>query len=541
MGDVRINAKSTLSTLNKWIEVVSGNLVGAQIYGYKGTRISFGDSLVDTIRNGTATTTIGGLNPIQLSSGGISVGSTSTDFRQGSIVQTGDNAHLAISGNAWFAVANPAGSINYTRNGEFHFDDAGNFVTDSGNFVMGVFDSTKQITPSTAFSTMTNKAVQFTGMNGLAFAQTSAGAAQYGSTTFQLCGSGQTLGTSASQYGGVIPFSSLGNAAPKGLKYFLDDPNAQGDQDRAIGTHFVQPGQIYASSIFGSATTNSGQSLFLFTIITNETVPQSFAITIDLTPNVNNNLSNTAYDNAVLIANAVNKKANRTGVGASVVRDRKDPFNKVSLVFTNIQRTLTEDFVNYTASLPDGNPYNDLFGRDIGVLGNFKDNQGNVFHKINIKTMIASSPEYRPLAGDRFSFDGTGQMTNNSRGKDALSAPPFASGVHVAITKFSNQDGLQKIRGSSQFTYSDAAGLVIVGYAGMDKTSQVSKDTGLQITGASTIGSENNIIPQSLESSNTSITEMLPELTIAQKTFTSNSKVVNVGNSVVDDLNGLIR
>src|SRR6476659_5220692 len=148
MGDVRINAKSTLSTLNKWIEVTSGNLTGAQIYGYKGTRISFGDTLVDTIRNGTGTTTIGGLNPIQLPSGGISVGSTATDFRQGSILQTGDNNNLAISGNAWFAVANPAGSINYTRNGEFHFDDSGNFVDAAGNFVLGVFDTTKAIVPS---------------------------------------------------------------------------------------------------------------------------------------------------------------------------------------------------------------------------------------------------------------------------------------------------------------------------------------------------------------------------------------------------------
>jgi flagellar basal body rod protein FlgG len=180
-------------------------------------------------------------------------------------------------------------------------------------------------------------------------------------------------------------------------------------------------------------------------------------------------------------------------------------------------------------------------GKDVGVLGNFTDNQGNIYHKVNIKTLIASSPAYRPLAGDKFSFDGTGQLINNSRGKDATSAPPFATGVHVAIAKFSNQDGLSKTRGSSYFTYSDAAGQIITGYAGQVRTSQIDKTLGLEVSGNSTIGAENTIIPQSLESSNTSITDMLPELTIAQKTFTSNSKVVNVGNSIVDDLNGLIR
>ena len=40
MADVRISAKSTLSTLNRWIEVISGNLVGSQIIGYKGTRMT---------------------------------------------------------------------------------------------------------------------------------------------------------------------------------------------------------------------------------------------------------------------------------------------------------------------------------------------------------------------------------------------------------------------------------------------------------------------------------------------------------------------
>jgi flagellar hook-basal body protein len=507
MGDVRINAKSTLSTLNKWIEVTSGNLTGAQIYGYKGTRISFGDTLVDTIRNGTGTTTIGGLNPIQLPSGGINVGSTATDFRQGSIVQTGDNNNLAISGNAWFAVANPAGSINYTRNGEFHFDDAGNFVAANGDFVLGVFDNTKGIVPAGNSSFIANTSAIGTTLNSVNIG-----------------------GVAAS---GMIPVALSTNLTDN-LSRFLDDPNANGDQDRIVGTRFVGSGQI---GIGGTGSANLTGNFSLFTIAS-LSGGAAVVVTITLDAGTNNLTTNTAYDNALLIQAAVNAVAGNSGVGCSVVRDRKDPLGKIALVFSHVQRALSEDYVNFTQPT---DPSADVKGKDVGVLGNFTDNQGNIYHKVNIKTLIASSPAYRPLAGDKFSFDGTGQLINNSRGKDATSAPPFASGVHVAIAKFSNQDGLSKTRGSSYFTYSDAAGQIITGYAGQVRTSQVNKLLGIEVAGNSTIGAENTIIPQSLESSNTSITDMLPELTIAQKTFTSNSKVVNVGNSIVDDLNGLIR
>jgi len=75
----------------------------------------------------------------------------------------------------------------------------------------------------------------------------------------------------------------------------------------------------------------------------------------------------------------------------------------------------------------------------------------------------------------------------------------------------------------------------------MSKIAAVSTKTGVEGDGVSSIGLENVVISQALESSNSSVTDSLPELTVAQKTFTSNTKVVNVGNTIVDDLNGLIR
>ena len=119
MSDVIHQGQAALGTLSRWLETISGNLAGAQIYGYKGTRLSFRDALVDTLRDGSGTTTLGGLNPVQVPAGGIAIGATSTDFRQGAIVSTGNNGDLAISGGGWFATTAPGGTLTFTRSGEF--------------------------------------------------------------------------------------------------------------------------------------------------------------------------------------------------------------------------------------------------------------------------------------------------------------------------------------------------------------------------------------------------------------------------------------
>ena len=254
-------------------------------------------------------------------------------------------------------------------------------------------------------------------------------------------------------------------------------------------------------------------------------------------PATDNLSTNTSAVNARFLADAINQQMTNTGVGATVVINANDA-TLATITLSPVQRTLVEQVFRFTKA---SGFTAELTGSGVGVLGNVKDTKGNLFHRINIKTLVGKAPGYTPQAGDKFHFDGTGMLINDSRGKDATSAPPFNTGIHVAIDKFSNNDGLQKVRGSSQFQYTEAVGNIVIGYAGMDSGKEINSKFGVEQTGNSIIGLENIVVPQGLEASNTSVTEMLPELTLAQKTFTSNTKVVNVGNSIVDDLNGLIR
>ncbi len=567
MGDVRISAKSTLISLNRSIEVISGNLTGASIYGYKGVRLSFADTLVNVLRAGTGSTGgSGGLNPIQVGTGGISVGGTTTDFSQGSIVQTKNAGDVAIQGNAFFAAVDAAGKITYTRNGEFHFDDQGNLVTNDGLFVLGVMDDLREVTQSGKLVDF-DQTIDFdeeTNPIGVAFNNGRKGITMnfgdMGNIPIANINQ-QTIQTPAGSTTGVLSFTlgrnqdlttatqaNAGTNAQVTLFSFLDLGRVDGLQDRVLPQTFISAGALGTMASVGGQTVSFTGEIRLGTIAgpTSTGNPNGeYPVTLRLT-NTNNAFKNTSLDNAKLIAQAINDLADRTGVGASIIINQNQ-LDQAAIVLTHVQRALSSTVtrLNQKVETPPGESFTNLYltleNTGAGVLENATDSRGNTFHRINLKSLIGRSPRFVPQSGDRFQFDGTGQLINTSRGQDADSAPPFATGVHIAISKFANNDGLQKVRGSSQFQYSEAAGDIIIGYAGQDKGKAIDTKKGVEGIGTSIVGTENTIIPSALEASNTSITEALPDLTIAQKSFTSNTKVVNVGNSIVDDLNGLIR
>jgi flagellar hook-basal body protein len=569
MGDVRISAKSSLIALNRSIEVISGNLTGASIYGFKGVRLSFADTLVNVLRSGTGSTGgSGGLNPVQVGTGGISVGATTTDFSQGSIVQTKNAGDVALQGNAFFSAVDAGGRITYTRNGEFHFDDQGNLVTTDGLFVLGVMDDLRDVTQSGRlvdydatidFGEATDPILDafvnnrkgitmvFSGMgdipmidiNQKTIRSTSATNNNIGVLSFSLGKNDNTTSIAAGVSDAAVTLYS-----------FLDLERVDGLQDRIIPQTFISGGAIGTLTFNGANTvafTNS-TGIVLGTIIGPTSTANStgqYPVTLRLT-STNNSFANTSLDNAKLIAQAINDLADRTGIGASIIINQ-NKLDQAAIVLTHVQRALSTTITRLTTKVevPPGQTNTNLFlslaNTGAGVLENVKDSRGNLFHRVNLKSLIGRSPRFVPQSGDRFQFDSTGQLINTSRGQDEASAPPFATGVHIAISKFANNDGLLKLRGSSQFQYTEASGDIIVGYSGQNRGKAIDTKRGVEDTGSSIVGTENTLIASALEASNTSITEALPDLTIAQKSFTSNTKVVNVGNSIVDDLNGLIR
>ncbi|MFN8577681.1 MAG: flagellar hook-basal body complex protein [Candidatus Sericytochromatia bacterium] len=395
MGDIRSSSRATLGSLNKWIETISGNLVGSVITGYKSTRINFSDSLVDIVRNGSRrANNLGGVNPAQVTNGGISVGSTTTDFRQGSLNQTGNNTDLAIQGNAFFTLADSSGKVVYTRDGSFNFDDKGYLVNKDGQTVLGLLDSTRVIPRS-------NLLVDIGVGPGISY--TGGGPASFGGTTAISNG-----------------FYGYSDTA---IRTYFPDPNTPG-RDRVTINRYIPAGAL-------NNTPGVAANMNLFTI-------GSAVINISLSA-TENRANRTSVENARTIARAFNALSTTSGIGVSVIVNKNAP-DLATLVYSSAGRTITEESIPLPTNPASTNLGAIVLASDAGLTKVYRDNKNNTFYAMNSLMLSTSAQDYYPTPGDIISFDSTGSMINNSKGKDNISAPPVNTGIHVALTKFSNDN-----------------------------------------------------------------------------------------------------
>jgi flagellar basal-body rod protein FlgG len=115
------------------LDVLANNLANASTTGFKANRANFQDLMYQVEKEpGTQT----GANS-QLPTGsqvglGVSSGTTSTDFSQGTLSQTGGTYDLAITGQGFFKLLLPDGTTGYTRAGSLNIDNSGKLVNSQG-------------------------------------------------------------------------------------------------------------------------------------------------------------------------------------------------------------------------------------------------------------------------------------------------------------------------------------------------------------------------------------------------------------------------
>lgn len=152
MSQVHNAVFNTLGAVDSWMKTISQNITGSTVTGYRGQQVEFGEVLNMQVRGGAKPTDgYGSVNPIQRGDSGVRITGIRTDFSQGSITQTNEPTHLAISGDAFFVlsrvpVPRSMDDLVFTRDGSFSFEfiegpvagtGTHRLVNKDGYFVMG--------------------------------------------------------------------------------------------------------------------------------------------------------------------------------------------------------------------------------------------------------------------------------------------------------------------------------------------------------------------------------------------------------------------
>ncbi|WP_423189149.1 flagellar hook-basal body complex protein [Alkalibacterium sp. f15] len=126
------------------MDVIANNIANVNTTGFKSQRVRFQDmiSQMDTNAQGPNNNGRGGINAQQVGLG-TQVSGTDMMMQGGSLQFTGRALDFGIQNgdSSFFIVSqdgNPAGTMQYTRDGGFYTDFAGNLTTSNGSRVMGI-------------------------------------------------------------------------------------------------------------------------------------------------------------------------------------------------------------------------------------------------------------------------------------------------------------------------------------------------------------------------------------------------------------------
>ncbi len=115
------------------IDVTSNNISNVNTFGYRKERAEFADLFHQVIQYAGSSTSETTLSPTGIEVGlGVRPTAVQKIFSQGNFKETEQNFDIAITGNGFFQIELPDGTIAYTRDGSFKRDDEGNVVNSQG-------------------------------------------------------------------------------------------------------------------------------------------------------------------------------------------------------------------------------------------------------------------------------------------------------------------------------------------------------------------------------------------------------------------------
>lgn len=123
------------------LSVIGNNIANVNTIGFKGSRVTFGDVLSQTLSGGSGTSQIGL---------GVEMTSIQKMFNQGAFETTSSTLDMAVSGNGFFIVKDSVLNSNYyTRAGQFETDKDGYIINPEGLRLQGYMANSSGVLQNT--------------------------------------------------------------------------------------------------------------------------------------------------------------------------------------------------------------------------------------------------------------------------------------------------------------------------------------------------------------------------------------------------------
>jgi flagellar hook protein FlgE len=130
------------------MDVIGNNIANVNTVGFKSSRATFKEMLLQTIRSASSGgDNVGGLDPMQVGLG-VALGSIDRNMNQGVPMVTNRDTDLSIEGDGWFILSDGTGSY-YTRAGNFTIDYTGYIVSPFSGYRLQGLSAVNGAIPST--------------------------------------------------------------------------------------------------------------------------------------------------------------------------------------------------------------------------------------------------------------------------------------------------------------------------------------------------------------------------------------------------------
>lgn len=527
------------------MDVIGNNIANVNAVGFKSSRVTFADTLSQTTSGASAPgETIGGTNPKQI---GLGTGVASIDllFTDGSVQSTGKNTDLCLSGNGLFIVKS-GNETYYTRDGAFEFDAEGNYVLPgSGLFVQGWSASNGELNTTGAVGNITVKA----GKSMAAAATTSASYENNLNSALPTITkiSGGTASTIA--IGDVsedTPMTmTIGNTTYSVKTIDGDvDPNKKWTvkTDTAVGADSItinDGGTTDVICTLSSATTakvdKDTSVTGLSTASTTYTASKDSAVSITLSDDTNVTQTSGVFQvgNSMPVTTTINVYDSLGNAHAvTVYFVETDPEKNKWKVTVGKDFTDTTNTDQKQEIKDDDGTITTVTMDDVELTfdenGKFKEGSGsaeltlkNGSSDMTVSISFSSLTQYAGSNTVKGNADGNaaGTLKSVSIDSSGVITGTYTNGLkqseaQVAVAQFTNASGLTKT-GSSLYQESNNSGTANV---------KTAIDLGVTIT------------PSALEMSNVDIANEFSDMIITQRGFQSNSKVITVGDEMLETL-----